>query len=390
MKSFIRINTKYKAVKNGMTKENLYKSNVDDYLKKNKYILTLKRRADNYISYWILSHHGIGIFSQKDVYNAVFNIRSLNTKVEDELLTANFQLYFQHLENEHNYQKATLKYYNNLLNCLKEYEKQLLGKRLWLSHFNDKANLIDFSRFLATKRLMNDNTIRKRINTIKSFLKYCVKKGLCTIDLSVFDVKVEGFETNVVALNKTEIQQLVEKKIDNPFWQKIVDVFVCNCYMGLRVSDLMTMDKGQFIKDEDNDYFYVNENTKTGIVVTIPITEIPLAILEKYNFRLPVYSPQYFNRELGKILEHYKLFETTVTLKRKVLKENKNSKVLKRTLITSHTCRKSFVTNCVSSGIALNVIMKASGHKQLKTLQAYVQKIMDKEQFKKLNKKTTV
>ena len=37
--------------------------------------------------------------------------------------------------------------------------------------------------------------------------------------------------------------------------------------------------------------------------------------------------------------------------------------------------------------LPLNIIMKASGHKQLETMQVYIQKAGDKEQFKKLNKK---
>ena len=155
---------------------------------------------------------------------------------------------------------------------------------------------------------------------------------------------------------------------------------------GVRTSDLKRMDKGDFIQDEDKDYAYTSINQKTGIAVTIPITEIPLSILKKYDFDPPKYTGQYFNRELQIILKHYKLFETDVIVRRKVLKENKDCKVLKRTVISTHTCRKSFITNCISSSIPLNVIMKASGHKQLKTLQSYVQNTSDKEQFKKLSK----
>ena len=147
----------------------------------------------------------------------------------------------------------------------------------------------------------------------------------------------------------------------------------------------MTLEQGSFWQDNEKDWFYTKENIKTGIEVTVPVTNIPLSILKRNGFKMPIFTSQYFNRQLEKILEHYHLFEDMVTYKRKVLKENKDSKVMKRTLVTSHTCRKSFITNCVSSGIPLNVIMKASGHKQLKTLQAYVQKEVNKQEFKKLN-----
>jgi integrase len=157
--------------------------------------------------------------------------------------------------------------------------------------------------------------------------------------------------------------------------------------MGLRISDLSRISKADFSMDDDGDYKYTGVNRKSGTSVTIPIIEIPLKILKKYNFMLPSYTGQYFNRQLQKILKHYKLYEDEVVERRKVFKEVTETKVLKRTIITSHTCRKTFITFCVMSLLPLNVIMKASGHKQLETMQVYIQKAGDKEQFKKLNKK---
>jgi len=151
------------------------------------------------------------------------------------------------------------------------------------------------------------------------------------------------------------------------------------------VSDLMTLDRGEFRKDKDGDLYYIKENIKTGIEVNIPITDIPLRIFQKYNFKLPKYTGQYFNRELQKVLRHYKLYEYPINHIRKVQKESQNLMVMKRDLITSHTCRKTFITLSVSRNIPLNVIMKASGHTQIKTLNCYVEAVMDKNEFRKLS-----
>jgi integrase len=234
---------------------------------------------------------------------------------------------------------------------------------------------------------MNDNSIAKRLNSLKSFLRYCNDEGIYIFDTKIFSYKIKKYDTNIVTLNFDEIQQLMDLKIEDPSWKKIIDVFVCNCFMGLRISDLKKLTKADFIIDDEGDYKYASVNKKTGTTVSIPIVEIPLIILKNYDFNLPRYTGQYFNRQLQKILEHYKLFEDEVVVRRQVFREKLDEKVLKRTIVTSHVCRKSFITFCIMSLIPLNVIMKASGHKRLETMQSYMQKTSDKEQFKKLNKK---
>jgi integrase len=157
--------------------------------------------------------------------------------------------------------------------------------------------------------------------------------------------------------------------------------------MGLRISDVSRLSKADFIIDNDGDYRYTSVNKKTGTSVSIPLIDIPLTILKKYDFKLPSYTGQYFNRQLQKILKHYKLFEEEVIVRKKVLNQVTEIKVLKRNKITSHICRKTFITFCTTSLIPLNVIMNVSGLKQVKTVQAYMQKSQDKEPFKKLNRK---
>jgi integrase len=384
----VRINTKYTIVKNGMTKGMLYKNTVPDYKRKNDHIILMKQRVDKYISDQLLSNSGSGEITQKDAHNAAFNIKPENSdQVDRKLLIPFFDSYFAKLNKENNYRPTTITYYNNLKARLEEYGTEVLKHKLLLADFNSKDSLINFCNFLGEKRGMNDNSISKRLNSLKAFLEDCTGESIYSYDPSVFTYKVKKYETGIVALSFEELQQLIDLKIENPSWKKIMDVFICNCFMGLRISDLSRLSKANFSADDDGDYKYMGENRKTGTSVSIPIIEIPLKILKNYDFKLPSYTGQYFNRQLQKILEHYKLFEDEVVVGRKVFKQKTENKVLKRTIITSHTCRKTFITFCVMSLLPLNVIMKASGHKQLETMQAYIQKAGDKEQFKKLNKK---
>ena len=387
----IRINTRYTTVKNGMTKEHLYKNTVPDFTRKNDHIILMKQRVDKYISDRLLNNSQLGELNQKGAHNAAFNNNPVNSDQADEkLLIPVFSKYFSNLDAEFNYQAATLKYYNNLKGCLEEFEKDIVKHKLCLVDFNTKSSLINFCKFLGEKRGMNDNSIAKRLNTLKTFLRYCADEGIYTFDTKIFSYKIKKYDTNIITLNFDEIQQLIDLKIEAVSWKKIMDVFICNCFMGLRISDLKKLSKADFILDDDGDYKYSSVNKKSGTTVSIPIVEIPLKILKIYDFNLPRYTGQYFNRQLQKIFEHYKLFEDEVIVRRQVFREKLDEKVMKRTIITSHVCRKSFITFCIMSLIPLNVIMKASGHKQLETMQSYMQKTSDKEQFKKLNKRANV
>jgi integrase len=145
------------------------------------------------------------------------------------------------------------------------------------------------------------------------------------------------------------------------------------------------MDKGEFIKDSDGDYTYLKVNEKTNSKIEVIILKTSLRILQKYDFQLPKYTNQYFNRELKNILTHYNLFKQVVKKT-----EMKNGQIvikefLKRDLISSHTCRRTFITNCVTSNIGLNTIQAATGHTQLQTLSKYVKRIANKEQLQRID-----
>ena len=186
-KSFIRINTKLQAIENQMTKENLFKSTVPDYEKKNKYILTLKQRLDKHIAERLLNPFAFEKVWQNECYNIVFGINQPKWK-DMVLILPLYKKYIEKLINEHDYQNATIKYYNNLYYCLKAYQEKT-GVALSVLSFAEKKGLIDFKTFLADKRGMNDNSIRKRINSLKSFLKYLTKENIFNYNPSIYEVK---------------------------------------------------------------------------------------------------------------------------------------------------------------------------------------------------------
>jgi len=285
----------------------------------------------------------------------------------------------------------SMKDYKSLHNALLDYQTTN-GVKLTFDIINDKDFFNRFRNFLGTKHkggkskgLLNNNTVHKRFSSLKTFLRWIEEKQIFMFKHSLYDYKIQKFSTDFVTLTRDEIKKLEELKIDDPYWQRIIDVFICNCFMSLRFGDLQTFDKGKFLLDEDGDYFYQKRNEKTNQTINVVITPTALRILQKYNFKLPTYTNQYFNRTLFEIFEHYKLFSEKVQKQ-----EIRNGEVVvkyfkKRELITSHTCRRTYITICADKKVGIPAIQSATGHTQLSTLSKYIKRNMNKEQVKEID-----
>lgn len=407
-KNIIRINTKNVVIKNGMTKENLYNSKVDDYEKKNNATLKLKSLVDTYLLYKFrfykpeISQRECEQFIRTDYYKGnVFDGTPYTTdrfakpsppKVLNDYLTEFYNLKSMELAN-----RTGLKDYKSLYNAVIEYQK-FNNKTLSLEDVNSKAFVLGFRNFLSvqhpedykTKGGLNDNTINKRLRYLKAFYDYIETEEIYSFKKNLFSFKKEGFDIEVIALTKQEIQEFYQLAIDVKKWEMIRDLFVFNCFAGLRFSDLKTLKRNEISQDNNGIHIIKKENQKTNITVEIPVMGEALEILKKYNFQLPSFSNQFFNRELKKILIHHDLMGQEIKRKRRVLGSNKDYFVKKRELVSSHVCRKTFITLGISANIPFNSLMLASGHSQLATMKKYIKKVVDSESFKGIYLNTAV
>lgn len=400
----IRINTKNQVKKNGMTSDLLYNTKVEDYKKKNDKTLQLKKLVDNYVRV------------QLEDFRPVVNQTNLEDILNDRMLAYKLSLadrmqykpedfepkqpiiktkylndYYQEFYNfkliELN-DRAGLKDYKSLQNALIDYQTYIV-KELSLEEINSKEFILRFRNFLSikhpegykTKGELNDNTISKRLSALKTFYKYAGNKAKFSFDSDLFEIEKQGFVNNVVTLSKEDLKLL--KGLELPeFKQKVIDVFLMNCFLGLRFSDLKTLNEFDFEKDEKGNLYMKKENKKTGYECKVPVISDAFDILSKYDFNIPRWTNQYFNRELQSILKENELFEQVVIKKRRSLKANLDYQVLKRELITSHTARRTFITLCVNADMNIPAIMEASGHRKIQSIQLYIEKKQDLNKFK--------
>ncbi len=230
--------------------------------------------------------------------------------------------------------------------------------------FNDinlswRSGFIKFLQGLGVTR----NTEGKHIKNMKVFLNEATERKLNTnIEFRSKSFSKPNEDVDKIFLSMDEIIRISALDLSADALKDTVrDYFVISCLTSLRYSDFIRI-KPENIVDGQIQL----KTSKTGQEVVIPISPLVRAILEKYSFKLPT-APcnQVFNRYLKEIGCLAELIEPTTVIK--TIGGVKKVEVYKKwELISSHTGRRSLISNCILQGINTSSIMLISGHKSLK------------------------
>ncbi len=118
--------------------------------------------------------------------------------------------------------------------------------------FND-VDLNFYDKFVThlRKKELSPNTIGSNIKRLKWFLGAAMDRDLHTnisFKKKAFNTPKE--DTDAIYLTRDEINQLAAKDLPDRL-KKVADAFVINCYLGMRYSDLMQIQKANFSKEKN-------------------------------------------------------------------------------------------------------------------------------------------
>jgi len=224
----------------------------------------------------------------------------------------------------------------------------------------------DFTAYCANELKFSINTIGTKIKHLKLFLNEANEDGIVTNqEYKSKKFKIIKEETEAIALTVEEVKKMYEYDLgDQPEMERERDRFVLTCCIGLRFSDSLR------IKPEHIQKNYLNITTeKTGEKVIIPLNEMAYAILKKYNFNCPsITTNQHSNRTIKKVGEEVGFFNEDIRIKQ----AGKEAVYKKWQLIDTHTGRRTFATNAYLAGVDPFVIMKITGHRDLRSFLLYI------------------
>lgn len=218
-------------------------------------------------------------------------------------------------------------------------------------------------------RSISDSSIGNCIKDLKTFMGVAVDRDYT----SNMQFKKKAFaklteETDAVYLTWDEVFKLYRYNLsDSKTFEQVRDLFVFGCCIGLRYSDYSTVKPENIIQHEGEHYISM-PTQKTGERVIIPCNPIVMEIFNKYqghDNRLPrTISNQKFNQYLKEICQQAGLKETGR------LQTEPNLQLWE--CVSSHTARRSGLTNYYLENVPVIDLMKISGHKTEKAFLTYI------------------
>jgi len=304
---------------------------------------------------------------------------------------------------------GTIKKYNTLKKSLKDFiSTNKKYENLTFSMINNRFK-DDYVIYLRNQKprgrqktrpeglqdgLLND-TIGKYIETLKTFCGWASDPGRDYNKFNYYEkfqitskanLKRKKQIHDIVTLTLPELKQLYEHDFSNdPYLDRVRDVFCFECFTGQRWGDIEHFDKNQI---KDDVWSFTADKTKKDIEIDLTGFASPgLIILKKYNYKLPIISNQKFNLFLKKTVKEAGI-KTPVTIRRYIGSDEIKITKPKHEFISSHTARRTCVSILLNDYNMSPVhVMEITAHSDFKTLQKYVKP--DRQARREAMSKTT-
>lgn len=289
-----------------------------------------------------------------------------------------------------NYTPNTCKVWSNFLGILKRFIQ--ISPFTWKDI--NKALADRFVSFMEKDGYMV-TSINKYIVCFKAMIQNAMDQELHNnlIALRAFSKKKiqETDKAKEIYLTKAELQALYEMPLEG-LKDKVRDVFLVGCYTCQRFSDYARLEQENFTTTAKGTKVVRIVQEKTGNDVVIPIlNDNLLHIAAKYGYDIPKINDVILNRYIKQILKELSSTVPSLARKERTLltmkerekekqglvsfeRDNKGNVIKPRyELVSSHTARRSGITNLYLSGnFDTYQMMSISGHRDEKTFYEYI------------------
>ncbi|WP_369769250.1 tyrosine-type recombinase/integrase [Flavobacterium sp. WC2416] len=271
--------------------------------------------------------------------------------------------------------------YQNIRNILERFE---IAKNYPLT-FNriDEKFHIEFTDYSLNTLKHVNNTYLRNLTFFKTFMNWAIDRKYTYNEkfkkFNIDDSKkhiIKETATSQIALTIEDLNKIMGHTFKTKSLERVRDVFVFACVTGMRFGELSLISKSNvtethIVLKEEKGVFKEPRN--------IPLTTLSKYILAKYDYQLPLIANQKQNKYLKDAFQEMEFLK-------KIEKATNRGREVERTedffynRITTHTARRTFITMMKRKGVSDKLIAKATGHKDMATLNKYYQ--VDDEQTK--------
>lgn len=360
-----------------------YKSTVNDYRKKNKFLQKMNTKFESLCDEMQAEKRFICAETvREELDKTIHRQRKKPKNKADKTFDEHWADW--ELELSQKRESATVSKKRYALNSIKKFSRHC-GYRITFSSINKTfatqyrewayGLVRDDGEFVYS----TDNTLNKYLSIVKEFMKWSYEEEIhnCTDYKKIKELEGEYFD--VVALSKEDIyklmridfksmtsEELKQYKTPKEKLEFVRDGFVFRSLCGIRFSDFRNMDRSNFL---GNKLKLITK--KTGNQLFFELHPIAYEILLKYDYNIPSLDNGRDNRilkDIGKIAGFYE----PIKLTKKRMGENVFHHKERWEVLTTHVARKTFITNCLNAGMQDHVVMKLAGILKPSTLQRYI------------------
>lgn len=256
--------------------------------------------------------------------------------------------------------------------------KRYLGELIKQKYDVDDLPLSDFTGevirayevYLKTEKDLCQNTLIRYMKALKKITNRCLANDWIHKD-PFAGIKFREDPTYPEFLTLEEVDRIYNCNPGSKRLEVIRDMFLMSAFTGLAFTDVSQLTEDHIMTDNDGNKWIRKPRQKTKQMSNIPLLDIPLAIIEKYQgdkkaakkgVLLPIPCNQVMNRYLKEIAT--------------ICKINKH--------LTMHTARHTYATLCLSQGVSLKNVSKMLGHASVKMTERYA-RVLDSSILRDMN-----
>ncbi len=288
----------------------------------------------------------------KDIPVTADLIKNIYTKKETLICKYTMNELFSEYIEAHKKKRApgTIKNYNVRYNLLVDFLEAERKSNITAELFNVNYAKQYFN-WLCKKESHNYSV--RAVEICRSVLQYAFENDKIKLNpLAALKLK-KNAPKKIVWLTPEEIKLMEDQIFASGSLQKTADLFLFQCYTGLDYGDLMSV-KLSDVQMFQGDKYIIKHRLKSGEESIIPYTEKIDKLWKKYEYKLPHFENQTYNRFLKEVAL--------------ILEVNK--------LLTTHIGRKTFTMNKLNhDGYSMEATSKMAGHSSVKTTETHYAKV---------------
>lgn len=208
------------------------------------------------------------------------------------------------------------------------------------------------------------NTINTKLRCLRALCHYCVEVELAESNpFDKYKIPADVYGTPTF-LTLDERDKLYSTHFDNASLETQKDIFVFQCHVGCRVSDLMSLTTANITDDGFLQYIQQKLRKSHPIIVRVPLTDTAKEIIAKYagqpdNRLLPFISDIKYNVSIKRALREAGITRTVLIQNKHTYEEEPRAIC---DIAASHLARRTFMGNMFKKVKSERIVSAFTGH----------------------------